>query len=58
MLTDDFILNLEFVELNHKDLLPSYSGVYYVIDELKQIWYIGQSKKKFVSKVEWKTGSS
>ena len=43
MLADSLILNLEFVKLAQKELLPSYSAIYYVIDESKQILYIGQS---------------
>lgn len=33
MLADSLILNLEFVELGRKELLPSYSAIYYVIEE-------------------------
>lgn len=44
MLADSFIFNIEFVELERKELLPSYSAIYYVINESKQILYIGQSR--------------
>jgi len=27
-----------------KDLLPEYSGIYYVLDENQTVWYIGQAK--------------
>lgn len=43
MLADKFILSLENVELNRKHLLPDCSGIYYVIDLEKTIWYIGRS---------------
>lgn len=43
MLADKFILDLECVKLQHKDLLPDYSGIYYVIDRQHLIWYIGRS---------------
>jgi hypothetical protein len=43
MLADKFILDLERVELQNKELLPDYSGIYYVIDRQHLIWYIGRS---------------
>jgi hypothetical protein len=43
MLADEFILNLDNVKLENKDLLPEYSGIYYVIDSEQIIWYIGRS---------------
>ncbi|MGL6342783.1 MAG: GIY-YIG nuclease family protein [Waterburya sp.] len=43
MLADKFILDLECVELQNKELLPDYSGIYYVIDRQHLIWYIGRS---------------
>lgn len=44
MRADKFILNLDKVELNKIELLPDHSGIYYVVDIDKVIWYIGQSK--------------
>lgn len=38
MLADKFILDLERVELQNKELLPDYSGIYYVIDPQHLIW--------------------
>lgn len=43
MLADEFILNLNKVELNNKNLLPEYLGIYYVVDADKVVWYIGRS---------------
>jgi hypothetical protein len=43
MLADKFILDMECVNLQNKDLLPDYSGIYYVIDFQHLIWYIGRS---------------
>lgn len=43
MLADRFILDLERVELQNKELLPDDSGIYYVIDQQHLIWYIGRS---------------
>ena len=43
MVADEFILNLDSVELNDKNLLPEYPGIYYVVDVNKVIWYIGRS---------------
>ncbi|PSB12211.1 hypothetical protein C7B62_02940 [Pleurocapsa sp. CCALA 161] len=43
MLADKFILDLECVDLQNKELLPDYSGIYYVIDRQHLIWYIGRS---------------
>jgi excinuclease UvrABC nuclease subunit len=44
MRADEFILNLDKVELNHKNLLPEYSGIYYVVDSHQVVWYVGQSR--------------
>lgn len=43
MVADEFILNLDSVGLNDKNSLPEYSGIYYVVDADKVIWYIGRS---------------
>ena len=43
MLADEFILNLNKVELNNKNLLPEYLGIYYVVDAERVVWYIGRS---------------
>ena len=44
MLADSKILNLPKVSLETKDLLPEYSGIYYVVDEKQIVWYIGKAK--------------
>lgn len=44
MYADLFLLNLPNIELKNKNLLPDYSGIYFVIDENKLVWYIGQAK--------------
>jgi hypothetical protein len=44
LLADAFILTLPRVSLRFKDLLPEYSGVYYVLDETNTVWYIGKAK--------------
>ncbi len=38
------ILGLPKVLLQAKQLLPEYSGIYYVLDEDNQVWYIGKAK--------------
>ena len=43
MVADEFILNLDSVGLNDKNLLPKYSGIYYVVNADKLVWYIGRS---------------
>ncbi|ACK72687.1 Excinuclease ABC C subunit domain protein [Gloeothece citriformis PCC 7424] len=45
MQVDDYILKLPYVDLKKKQLLPEYSGIYYVVDEAGLVWYIGQAKK-------------
>jgi hypothetical protein len=44
LLADSQILNLPKVSLETKELLPEYSGIYYVIDENKIVWYVGKAK--------------
>ena len=44
MLANIEILNLPKVSLETKELLPDYSGIYYVVDENKLVWYIGKAK--------------
>ena len=44
LLADSKILNLPKISLETKELLPEYSGIYYVIDENNTIWYIGKAK--------------
>ncbi len=44
MIADQVILQLQKVTLKDKHLLPEYSGIYYVVDENNNVWYIGQSK--------------
>lgn len=43
-LADTAILQLPKVDLSLRQLLPEYSGIYYVIDENNQVWYIGKAK--------------
>ena len=43
-LADTSILNLPKVALEVKQLLPEYSGIYYVLDEVNTVWYIGKAK--------------
>ncbi len=57
MLADKFILSLENVELNRKHLLPDCSGIYYVIDLEKTIWYIGRLIRS-QSQMEWRKNTS
>ncbi len=44
MLADIQILSLPKVSLETKEMLPEYSGIYYVIDESNTVWYIGKAK--------------
>lgn len=44
MLADSEILHLLKVSLETKELLPEYSGIYYVVDENKIVWYVGKAK--------------
>ena len=44
MLADSEILNFPSTSLETKELLPEYSGIYYVVDENKVIWYIGKAE--------------
>ncbi len=44
MLADSKIINLSKVSLETKELLPEYSGIYYVIDQNNTVWYIGKAK--------------
>ncbi len=44
LMNDLAILNLAKVPLQNKQLLPEYSGIYYVLDEHNIVWYIGQAK--------------
>ncbi|MGL5832473.1 MAG: GIY-YIG nuclease family protein [Waterburya sp.] len=44
MLADSEILHLPKVSLETKELLPEYSGIYYVVDENKIVWYVGKAK--------------
>ncbi|BAZ43653.1 hypothetical protein NIES4102_06540 [Chondrocystis sp. NIES-4102] len=44
MLADYEILSLPKVSLETKELLPEFSGIYYVVDENKIVWYIGKAK--------------
>ncbi|WP_036478240.1 GIY-YIG nuclease family protein [Myxosarcina sp. GI1] len=42
-IADSAILQLPKVDLSLRQLLPEYSGIYYVIDENNHVWYIGQA---------------
>ncbi|BAU63295.1 Excinuclease ABC C subunit domain protein [Stanieria sp. NIES-3757] len=44
MIADSAILQLPQVSLHTKELLPEYSGIYYVLDEKNTVWYIGKAK--------------
>lgn len=44
MIADTAILELPKVSLQAKQLLPEYSGIYYVLDETNVVWYIGKAK--------------
>jgi ribosomal protein S8 len=44
LLADSEILHLPKVSLETKELLPEYSGIYYVVDENKIVWYVGKAK--------------
>lgn len=44
MLADSKILHLPKVSLETKELLPEYSGIYYVVDENKIVWYVGKAQ--------------
>jgi hypothetical protein len=47
MQADDLILKLPSVEFKRRDILPSISGIYYVVDENNLIWYIGQAQNLY-----------
>ncbi|MBW4534081.1 MAG: hypothetical protein KME09_09090 [Pleurocapsa minor HA4230-MV1] len=44
MIADSKILHLPKVSLETKELLPEYSGIYYVVDENKIVWYVGKAQ--------------
>jgi predicted GIY-YIG superfamily endonuclease len=44
LIADLDILNLNKVVLQAKQILPEYSGIYYVLDETNNVWYIGKAK--------------
>jgi hypothetical protein len=44
LIADAVILALPNVPLRSKQLLPEYSGIYYVLDEKHIVWYIGKAK--------------
>ena len=53
MLADSEILSLPKVSLETKELLPEYSGIYYVVDENKVVWYVGKAiniRKRWLGK--------
>jgi hypothetical protein len=43
MMADNQILQLPYVDLNQRELLPESPGIYYVLDDNKVVWYIGQA---------------
>lgn len=44
MIADEIILGLPKVSLKTKELLPEYSGIYYVLDQNNVVMYIGKAK--------------
>ena len=44
LIADVDILTLAKVVLQARQMLPEYSGIYYVIDETNNVWYIGKAK--------------
>ena len=44
MIADAEIIDLNKTSLETKELLPEYTGVYYVVDEKNLVWYIGKAK--------------
>jgi hypothetical protein len=44
MSADEHILQLPYISLKSRTLLPEESGIYYVVDETSIIWYIGKAK--------------
>jgi predicted GIY-YIG superfamily endonuclease len=44
LIADAAILELAKVSLQAKELLPEYSGIYYVLDETNKVWYVGKAK--------------
>jgi predicted GIY-YIG superfamily endonuclease len=44
LIADLNILALPKVVLQAKQILPEYSGIYYVLDEANNVWYIGKAK--------------
>jgi len=44
VIADPVILQLSKVPLQAKQLLPEYSGIYYVLDETNNVWYVGKAK--------------
>ena len=43
MIADAAILQLPKVSLQAKQLLPEYSGIYYLLDQTNTVWYIGKA---------------
>ena len=44
LIADAEIVNLNRTSLETKELLPEYTGVYYVVDEKNLVWYVGKAK--------------
>jgi hypothetical protein len=44
MIADTRLLGLVCTSLKMKDILPEYSGIYYVVDASNTVWYIGQAQ--------------
>jgi excinuclease UvrABC nuclease subunit len=44
LIADLDILNLNKVVLQAKQILPEYSGIYYILDQTNNVWYIGKAK--------------
>jgi predicted GIY-YIG superfamily endonuclease len=44
LIADLDILRLDEAVLQAKEILPEYSGIYYVLDQTNNVWYIGKAK--------------
>lgn len=44
MNANEYILQLPHISIKNRELLPGYSGIYYVLDEQFIVWYVGQAK--------------
>lgn len=44
MNANEYILQLPHISIKNRELLPGYSGIYYVLDEQFIVWDVGQAK--------------